>query len=368
MKKIALLTDGIWPDMIGGMQKHSFYLIKYLVINGYKVDVYFTATDSKAVIDQFSFDEALNITFYKVEQPPLLWRFPGHYVYSAYQLSKSMYKAMMTKEPYDFVYAQGFTGWYSVNKGIKVGSNLHGLEMFQKVFGLKSQLIRYLLQIPAKPIIKKSHINFSLGGKLTAILKEQGAKIICETPIGIGEEWLNKSNGTNTPRAFVFVGRNEKRKGLDLLFKVIQSLHSQQFKFHFIGIEQPAMMKGDNRCVFYGEEKNPLKIRAVLQQSDVLVCPSIAEGMPTVILEAMASGLAILATDTGATSLMVGNDNGLLVTPGDQNAISNGLLFFINADDEKLLQLKDNSYTKLITNFIWPISIKATIRSISSSE
>ena len=43
--RIALLTDGLWPDTIGGMQKHSFYLAKYLALNGHHVDVYYCAND-----------------------------------------------------------------------------------------------------------------------------------------------------------------------------------------------------------------------------------------------------------------------------------------------------------------------------------
>ncbi|MGB0418765.1 MAG: glycosyltransferase family 4 protein, partial [Opitutales bacterium] len=46
-------------------------------------------------------------------------------------------------------------------------------------------------------------------------------------------------------------------------------------------------------------------LKAELDQGDVLVCPSYSEGMPTVILEAMARGLAIVATDVGATCELV---------------------------------------------------------------
>ncbi|WP_081782592.1 hypothetical protein [Marinilabilia salmonicolor] len=38
--RIALLTDGIYPHIMGGMQKHSYYLAKYLARAGVKVDVY----------------------------------------------------------------------------------------------------------------------------------------------------------------------------------------------------------------------------------------------------------------------------------------------------------------------------------------
>jgi hypothetical protein len=37
--KIALITDGIWPYVMGGMQKHSFYLCKYFAQNKINVDL-----------------------------------------------------------------------------------------------------------------------------------------------------------------------------------------------------------------------------------------------------------------------------------------------------------------------------------------
>ena len=38
--KIALLTDGIPPYIVGGMQQHSYSLAKYLVLNGNEVTLF----------------------------------------------------------------------------------------------------------------------------------------------------------------------------------------------------------------------------------------------------------------------------------------------------------------------------------------
>lgn len=35
--KIAILTDGIYPFVIGGMQKHSYYLARFLVLRGHEI-------------------------------------------------------------------------------------------------------------------------------------------------------------------------------------------------------------------------------------------------------------------------------------------------------------------------------------------
>jgi len=364
--RIALIADGIWPDTIGGMQKHSFYLAKYFALNGIKVDLYYCATDAAMVVKQFSFDETLNIRFFKVDFPKLRIPFPGHYVYNSYRYSKRLYQLYIKQEPYDFTYSQGFTGWYFVKKGISIGSNLHGLEMYQKAFGLKSKMAQLFLRIPASTIIKGSTISFSLGGQLTQILETKGAKLIKETPIGIGEEWLIKSTNHNEKMNFVFVGRNEKRKGLDLLLKALALINNDKFVFHFIGIERPSHLKASKNRIFHGEIREAKKIQAIVSNCDCLVCPSIAEGMPTVILEAMAMGLAILATDTGATSLLVNKENGLLIETDNLAQLIDGLNYFNQMPSDKLHILKQTSFQKVSEKYIWPVSIQVTINALKS--
>ncbi|MDI1235316.1 MAG: glycosyltransferase family 4 protein [bacterium] len=362
--RIALLADGIWPDTIGGMQKHSFYLAKYFALNGIKVDLFYCANDAALVIKQFSFDETLNIRFFKVNFPKVKFSFPGHYVYNSYRYSKRIYQLYIKQGPYDFIYSQGFTGWYFVKMGVQLGSNLHGLEMYQKAFGLKSKLAQFILRIPANTIIRKSAISFSLGGKLTQILTTQKALKIRETPIGIGEEWLFNKPVSNTTINFIFVGRNEKRKGLDLLFQALQKLDDKQFIFHFIGIDKPTIISESKHLIFHGELRDAEKIRGIVSQCDCLVSPSIAEGMPTVILEAMAMNLAVIATDTGATSLLVGKQNGLLIQPDNLSQLIESLQYFCQIPSEELHILKQSSYKIVAEKYIWPVSIQVTINAL----
>lgn len=362
--RIALIADGIWPDTIGGMQKHSFYLAKYFALNGIKVDLYYCANDAALVIKQFTFDETLNIRFFKVDFPEVRVPFPGHYIYNSYRYSKRLYHIYIKQEHYDFTYSQGFTGWYFVKKGVSIGSNLHGLEMYQKAFGLKSKLAQLLLRIPANTIIKKSTISFSLGGRLTKILETKKAQKIRETPIGIGEEWLIDKPIHNEKMNFIFVGRNEKRKGLDLLFKALTKIDPSKYIFHFIGINQPIDLADSNHLIFHGELRDANKIKAIVSKCDCLVCPSIAEGMPTVILEAMAMSLAILATDTGATSLLVNNENGVLIETDNLAQLIDGLNHFSTISINELNLLKQSSFKKISEKYIWPVSIQVTINAL----
>jgi len=64
----------------------------------------------------------------------------------------------------------------------------------------------------------------------------------------------------------------------------------------------------------------------MLAGSDVLCLPSSVEGLPLVVLEAMAQGKPVVATAVGGTpELVVDGETGLLVPPGDAGALADAL-------------------------------------------
>ena len=103
-------------------------------------------------------------------------------------------------------------------------------------------------------------------------------------------------------------------------------------------------MKIDN--VFYhGLIEETKIITNILDEMDILICPSYSEGMPNVILESMARGLAIIATDVGASSLLVDDKVGWLMD--SKNIVSNLLKSIrntMNINDSRLLEMKKRVY------------------------
>ncbi|WP_295458806.1 glycosyltransferase family 4 protein [uncultured Thiodictyon sp.] len=75
--------------------------------------------------------------------------------------------------------------------------------------------------------------------------------------------------------------------------------------------------------------------RGLLAQSDILLLPSRWEGLPIAILEAMAAGVAVIATPVGAVADAITNgETGLLTAPGDVSALAEAIVQLI--DDPKL--------------------------------
>lgn len=371
VKKIALLTDGIWPYVIGGMQKHSFFLCKYLAQLGIEVHLFHvkgSQDEETGYLENFSSEERQNIKSIIIPFPGYKG-FPGHYLLNSYFFSRNIYKSIVDQiDSFDFIYAQGLTSWYLLGKRIRrplIGINIHGYEFLQQQANLKSELDSFLLSHPFKYINRKADVVFSLGGKLTDIIKSigvQSEKIIV-IPGGIEADWINTSiRKTGVIKKFVFVGRYERRKGIEELHEIIPELLEQnKFEFYFVG-PIPEQLKIKHTSVkYFGTVKGKEEMQQILQSADILVCPSYAEGLPTVILESMASGCAILATNVGAVSEAVDSSNGWLIPPADKNALTSILSNVINIEPDVIDDKKKHSIQKVKEKLLWDKIIQETI-------
>jgi glycosyltransferase involved in cell wall biosynthesis len=67
-------------------------------------------------------------------------------------------------------------------------------------------------------------------------------------------------------------------------------------------------------------------VPTLLRQADVFVLPSLYEGLPVSVLEAMAAGTPVVATAVGGTDeAVVAGKSGLLVPPRDPEALANAV-------------------------------------------
>lgn len=74
--------------------------------------------------------------------------------------------------------------------------------------------------------------------------------------------------------------------------------------------------------------------RDLLARAHVLLLPSHNEGLPVAILEAMAAGLAVIATPVGAIEdAVVNGETGLIVPPGDSNALARAIARLLDDPD-----------------------------------
>ncbi|MCS7083268.1 MAG: glycosyltransferase family 4 protein [Bacteroidetes bacterium] len=136
------------------------------------------------------------------------------------------------------------------------------------------------------------------------------------------------------PLRVLFVGGHElPRKGIDALLRAIKLLKNQNAPIRF----SLAALSNEYRqrirdmgladwCADLGWITGERK-RAAFRSHHVLILPSRAEGLPVVLLEAMAAGMAIVATPVGGVpDILHPNYNGILVPVDDPQALAEALL------------------------------------------
>jgi glycosyltransferase involved in cell wall biosynthesis len=96
---------------------------------------------------------------------------------------------------------------------------------------------------------------------------------------------------------------------------------------------------------------SPDEVAGLLAASQVLVLPSLHEGQPMAVLEAMAHGLCVVATDVGGIpDLVEDGTSGLLVPPGDVDRLTDALRRVVT-DDTLRNRLADAAHVRATENF-----------------
>ena len=141
----------------------------------------------------------------------------------------------------------------------------------------------------------------------------------------------------------LFVGRLAAVKGVPVLFDALALARQTRPDLHLTligdGPERAALQAeakplGD-AVRFVGYQSQDAVARA-LMQADALVLPSFAEGVPVVLMEAMAAGLPVIATRiAGIPELVQDGVSGVLVPPGDANALAMAILAALSDPAQK---------------------------------
>lgn len=121
-------------------------------------------------------------------------------------------------------------------------------------------------------------------------------------------------------------------------------------------------LKLDRRVAIVQHTSDPV---GFLRTLDVYVQPSLAEGMPNAVLEAMACGLPVVATDVGGTrEAVVDGETGWLVRPGDCETIVARLRVLLS-DQVLRRRMGDAARLRVERNFSLDSAVQALDRLIT---
>ena len=169
------------------------------------------------------------------------------------------------------------------------------------------------------------------------------------------------------------VGRFSTEKGHAVLFEAVSLLQKNDRPFFLILIgdgplrstlEREVRSKRlESRIMFAGQQRD---VRPYFAASDVLVLPSLSEGSPNVLLEAMAARLPIVATLVGGVGEIVSNKETALVVPRGSAAELAAEIARLFDNPELGKQLAERAYQRLVEHFS-PATYDRTLTAIYDS-
>jgi len=355
--KLCFCTDGIFPESIGGMQRHSLLLINEL--SKYDIEIVVFHPHNKNL-----FQSKQNIKEIFVE--PIDKN--KTYLKECYYYSKRIYNQLQNYKDY-IIYSQGLSVWYGIKKIKNIIVNPHGLEPYQAI-GRKEKLYGIPFKIIFNKIFNKANFVVSLGGKLTGILKENISNKQTEIviiPNGTNIPDCKRENKNSETLKVFFVGRFESNKGINILLQAAQELNNEGYTNieYILGgkgslFEELKNKYTSSNFIFKGFISDQ-DLNDYYKEADIFILPTLFEGMPTVVLEAMSYSLPVIVTNVGATAELVNHENGFLIEANNKEAIKDSLIKFTKLSTEEILKMQDNSFRKVKNLFTWEIIAKKHI-------
>ncbi|UCF05961.1 MAG: glycosyltransferase [bacterium] len=190
-------------------------------------------------------------------------------------------------------------------------------------------------------------ISQAAAGELAASGIPADSMTIIPSGIDVGRFRQSRGDGGLLPhwgvdrRQFLIatVGAFEREKGYDTLVraagKVLGSHPSARFLWFGEGSRRSHLIRTvrseglEGRVLLLPIER-PLE--EVLPLFDLFVLPSLSEGLSTALMAALASGLPVVASDTGGIPEVVSSGWGSLVPPGDHTALAEAIIALIDDD------------------------------------
>lgn len=159
----------------------------------------------------------------------------------------------------------------------------------------------------------------------------------------------------------VSVGRYHWVKGYNYAIRAIKQLCAKGINVEY-SIIAPGLPSeellflvedlGLKKNVIFKSEMPLEDLLSELKLFDLMLLPSISEGIANVVIEAMAIGLPVISTNCGSMSeLIVHDNNGWLVPIRDSDRIANQIELFMNVPISKLVKIATNAHTIALEKF-----------------
>lgn len=344
--RIAILVTLFPPKWLAGTEIATYNIAEQLAKRGHEVHV-ITSLDEG--LPKASYEKGFHIH----RLPRIGIRFMGGLIFWA-----DIIRELRKIKP-DIVHAQSFTcGMPALlsNKLLRIPYVIYGR-------GSDVYLPSWLTKLTSKIIQKNASASIALTEHMKGVMQTGFKKDVIVIPNGINpaEGVVGESVGRKHSKRILFVGRLHPVKGTRYLLGAMSIVRRDmpEAKLVLVGDggerEHLENLTDDlkiRECVEFIGRVPHENVQNYMNQSDVFVLPSLSEGFPVTILEAMACGLPVVATRVGGIPDIVEDGiNGYLVDAMDQEMIAEALLKLLK--DEELWEEVSNNNREKSKKYRW---------------
>ena len=311
---------------IGGIAQHVDGLSQFLTDIGHQVDVISSAN-------------TLTIPIKRLKNP-------------SFMLS-SFLKTKFKKNK-DIVHAHHIVGALAMkNVSCKKILSIHGIysKNIAQLYGKTTSNISKKYEKTALNLADAITVNSKEGYNYYT---EMGFNVV-QIPNAINLNLIPKKSTKQFENQIIFAGRLSKEKGVEVILETATQLPDN---YHLlIAGSGPLEEKARNLAAkktnvhYLGYQSKP-NVLSLIQSSDLLIQPSLEEGMSSTLLEAMGCGTCILASNIEGISEIVENEKtGVLVEPNNSDELLNKILELVPKKEKRLRMAKEG--LEIVKQYDW---------------
>ena len=313
---------------IGGIAQHVDGLSQFLTVSGHQVDVISSAN-------------TLTVPIKRLKNP-------------SFMLS-SFLKTKFKKDK-DIVHSHHITGAPAMkNFSCKKILSIHGIysKNIAQLYGKTTSSLSKKYEKTALNLADAITVNSKEGYDYYT---EMGFNVV-QIPNAIDLNIIPKKSPRQFENQMIFAGRLSKEKGIEILLETVTHLPDN---YHLLiagsgpleeKVRNMANKKANVHYLGYQSKQNVLSL---IQGSDLLIQPSLEEGMSSTLLEAMACGTCILASNIeGISEIIENNKNGVLVEPNNSDELSNKILDLLPTKEKRLRMAKEG--IEIVKQYDWKV-------------
>ena len=311
---------------IGGIAQHVDGLSQFLTGLGHEVDIISSAN-------------TFTIPIKRLKNPSFMF--------------SSFLKTKFKKDK-DIVHAHHIVGALAMK-------NVSGKKILS-IHGIYSKNIAQLYGKTTSNISKKyEKTALNLADAITVNSKEgydyyteMGFNVV-QIPNAIDLNLIPKKSTKQFENQIIFAGRLSKEKGIEILLETATQLPDN---YHLLiagsgPLEEKVQNLADKKTnVHYLGYQSKQNLLSLIRGSDLLIQPSLEEGMSSTLLEAMACGTCILGSNIeGISEIVENNKNGLLVEPNNRDELINKILELLPKKEKRLRMA--NEGLEIVKKYDW---------------